>query len=82
MSGEKRKAPTKEEIELRAYQIYLERGCEDGYDVTDWFVAEEQLTAETESAVPALPTSDSTRTGARKSQHPNTAEHFAGTFSA
>jgi hypothetical protein len=27
MSGEKRKAPTKEEIELRAYQIYLERGC-------------------------------------------------------
>ena len=28
--------PTGEEIELRAYQIYVERGGADGHDVDDW----------------------------------------------
>ena len=35
--------PTREEIELRAYQIYIERGCADGQDVDDWVQAEHEL---------------------------------------
>ena len=35
--------PTREEIELRAYQIYIERGCADGHDVNDWLQAEHEL---------------------------------------
>jgi hypothetical protein len=35
--------PTQEEIELRAYQIYVERGGTDGHDVDDWLQAEHEL---------------------------------------
>lgn len=35
--------PTGEEIELRAYQIYIERGGADGHDVDDWLQAEREL---------------------------------------
>ena len=35
--------PTGEEIELRAYQIYVERGGADGHDVDDWLQAEREL---------------------------------------
>jgi hypothetical protein len=35
--------PTPEEIELRSYQIYIERGCADGHDVDDWLQAEHEL---------------------------------------
>ena len=35
--------PTHEEIELRAYQMYLERGGEHGRDVEDWLQAEREL---------------------------------------
>jgi len=35
--------PTKEQIEERAYQIYLERGCQDGDDLADWLTAEREL---------------------------------------
>jgi DUF2934 family protein len=35
--------PTDEEVELLAYQIYIERGCTDGYDVDDWLQAEHEL---------------------------------------
>jgi hypothetical protein len=35
--------PTCEETELRAYQIYMERGCADGNDVSDWLQAEHEL---------------------------------------
>ena len=35
--------PTREEIELRAYQIYVERGGAHGYDVDDWLQAEHEL---------------------------------------
>ena len=37
--------PTHEEIGVRAYQIYVERGGVDGYDVEDWLQAEQQLLA-------------------------------------
>lgn len=35
--------PTHQEIEKRAYEIYLNRGCEQGHALEDWFSAEEQL---------------------------------------
>ncbi len=35
--------PTPEEIELRAYQIYLERGGAQGQDLDDWLQAEREL---------------------------------------
>jgi len=35
--------PTHDEIEFRAYQIYLERGGRDGRDVEDWLQAERKL---------------------------------------
>jgi len=36
-------APSNEQIETRAYEIYLERGREDGHDVEDWIAAETEL---------------------------------------
>jgi len=35
--------PTHEEIAARAYQIYLERGCQHGHDLDDWLQAEYEL---------------------------------------
>jgi hypothetical protein len=35
--------PTHEQIEQRAYEIFVERGYEHGGDVGDWFAAEQQL---------------------------------------
>jgi len=36
--------PAREEIELRAYQIYCERAGTPGTDVEDWLQAERELT--------------------------------------
>ncbi len=36
--------PTVEEIRLRAYEIYLERGRTEGQHLEDWFQAEKELT--------------------------------------
>ena len=36
-------APRREEIELRAYQIYIERGRAHGQEVEDWLQAEREL---------------------------------------
>jgi Protein of unknown function (DUF2934) len=35
--------PTKQQIEARAYELYLQHGREDGHDVEDWLMAEEEL---------------------------------------
>jgi hypothetical protein len=35
--------PTREEIELRAFQIYVERGSAQGNDLEDWLQAESEL---------------------------------------
>jgi hypothetical protein len=43
-------APTREQIEVRAYEIYLQRGGGDGNDVQDWLQAESELLAESEKA--------------------------------
>lgn len=40
---EKSPYPTREEIELRAYQIYVERGGAQGHDLDDWLQAEREL---------------------------------------
>jgi hypothetical protein len=37
--------PTVEEIELRAYEIYLKRGDGDGVALEDWLAAERELLA-------------------------------------
>ncbi len=39
------KLPTREQIERRAYYLYLERGGKDGHDLGDWFAAEKELIA-------------------------------------
>jgi hypothetical protein len=36
--------PTREQIEMRAYQMYIERGAQDGSAVEDWLAAERELT--------------------------------------
>ena len=36
-------APTLEEIQERAYEIYVQRGRIDGFDLADWSQAEEEL---------------------------------------
>jgi len=35
--------PTFEQIQLRAYEIYFQRGRQDGLDLEDWFQAEKEL---------------------------------------
>ena len=40
---------TPEQIERRAYELYLERGKEDGHERADWLAAEKELN-ETELA--------------------------------
>lgn len=37
-------APTHEDIARRAYEIFLNRGGEHGFDLEDWLQAEQQLT--------------------------------------
>jgi len=39
-----KRVPTQEEIELRAYEIYLKRGGEKGNELDDWLAAEKELT--------------------------------------
>ena len=35
--------PTIEEIRAQAYEVYVQRGRIDGYDLEDWLQAEKQL---------------------------------------
>jgi hypothetical protein len=44
MQMNERKFSTLERIEQRAYELYLERGGEDGGDLADWLAAERELT--------------------------------------
>jgi hypothetical protein len=34
-----------ERIRMRAYQRYVERGCEPGFDLDDWLQAEQEILA-------------------------------------
>ncbi len=42
-SSEKKKLPNKSAIALRAYEIYVENGRQDGYDLDNWLQAEYEL---------------------------------------
>ena len=57
MSDTKPKVPTQEEIELRAYEIYLKRGGENGSAFDDWLAAEEELliSGQTDAPDPTVP---------------------------
>ena len=47
--------PTQNEIERRAYELYEQRGREDGHDRDDWLLAETQLrSAEANAKSPAV----------------------------
>ena len=39
-------AISREELEKRAYELYLQRGAEHGHDQEDWLMAEAQLAEE------------------------------------
>jgi hypothetical protein len=49
------KIPTVEEIEKRAYGLYLERGSEDGHALEDWLAAERELIEVQEEPTSAAP---------------------------
>jgi hypothetical protein len=50
-----RNFPTAEQIAHRAYELYMERGCEDGHDLADWLAAERELTELSEASVSTTP---------------------------
>ena len=41
--AEPHQEPAFEQIQLRAYEIYIQRGRQDGLDLDDWFQAEREL---------------------------------------
>ncbi|HVO59366.1 MAG TPA: DUF2934 domain-containing protein [Terriglobales bacterium] len=43
----------REAIRTRAYQLYVERGMEDGHDLEDWFQAEQELASGNEGSAAA-----------------------------
>lgn len=47
-----RKVPTTQQIEQRAYEIYVERGGDGGRSIEDWLAAERELTGVPEQSVP------------------------------
>lgn len=47
-SGKRGQLPI-EEVERRAYELYLERGGEDGRDLEDWVRAEDEIAAQLEA---------------------------------
>jgi hypothetical protein len=42
--------PSAEDIAKRAYELYLQRGSESGYEVEDWLQAEAELVAAASTA--------------------------------
>jgi Protein of unknown function (DUF2934) len=52
VSDTKRKVPTQEEIELRAYEIHLKRGGENGSALDDWLAAEKELSVSNQVDAP------------------------------
>jgi hypothetical protein len=56
MTGTPEWIPKREEIERRAYEVYLERGAEDGHAAEHWLMAEEELRQEhAKRREPAVP---------------------------
>jgi hypothetical protein len=59
-----RKLITPEQIEKRAYELYIERGGEGGHDLENWLDAERQLTESSEKSSPEQSTSAAPKTWA------------------
>jgi Protein of unknown function (DUF2934) len=59
-------SPTREQIERRAYEIYLERGGEAGNELADWLAAEAELTELSQHDVQESPISKGLSDGRRK----------------
>ncbi len=57
------KIPTAERIEKRAYELYLERGGENGRDFDDWVIAEKELTQVSEQSASAATRARASRVG-------------------
>jgi Protein of unknown function (DUF2934) len=53
-----KRIPSREAIERRAYEIYVERGSVDGNDMADWLAAEEELMARAAEAEAAKTSAD------------------------
>ena len=49
------KLPPKDQVERRAYELYLERGRADGQDLGDWFAAERELFGFSQTPVSGTP---------------------------
>ncbi len=54
MPSTNKRIPSREAIERRAYEIYIETGSVDGNDVANWLAAEEELLARAEEAAEAV----------------------------
>jgi hypothetical protein len=52
MSRIDKKTPTQREIELRAYEIYLQRGGENGSALDDWLAAQKELSVSNQADAP------------------------------
>lgn len=50
MPSSNKRIPSRDAIERRAYEIYVETGGVDGNDVANWLAAEEELMARAEEA--------------------------------
>ncbi|HEY4741607.1 MAG TPA: DUF2934 domain-containing protein [Candidatus Acidoferrales bacterium] len=59
-----RKLITQDQIEKRAYELYIERGGEDGHDLENWLDAERQLTESAEKSTSEQSTSATPKTWA------------------
>ena len=42
--------PTSADVAKRAFELYCQRGCQDGYDVQDWLQAERELLTDSSSS--------------------------------
>jgi hypothetical protein len=56
--------PTSEQIEQRAYELYLERGGGEGNDLADWFAGEKELTEPLEQLLSVTPKARAAAAGA------------------
>jgi Protein of unknown function (DUF2934) len=52
IGGSTANRPAPDEIALRAYEIFLERGATPGNDLDDWLQAEEELVKKQTNAMP------------------------------
>jgi Protein of unknown function (DUF2934) len=67
------RTPSREEIEKRAYEIYEERGREDGHAEEHWLAAEQDLTLRLAAAEPTASPSRIRTAVAQAMQKPATA---------